>query len=159
MHASRLLFRGIIKHMRQKIDVYRFVKMVNSGSESLDDKNPTLFKMSGYDIWEPATKSVKQEYIKEYKRTTVNKVNGICADAQKLGYLHGDTNNESGEPIDIVCLTTEGRNLIGKVFGIPWTLIELILSEQKQTFVFISGIISTGIAYGIWRIIKFAFHL
>jgi hypothetical protein len=140
--------------MRQLIDVYRFVKLVDKGTESLDTNDPSLFKMSGYDIWEPATKSVKENYIKKYRHATTNSVNGICADAQSLGYLHGSTEERDGIAIDIVCLTTEGRRLIGKTMGVPWSLIEEILKAQSQTLTFLFGLLASPALYAVYRIIK-----
>ena len=49
--------KRIIQLIRQLIDAYRFVKMADNRSESLDKNIPTLFKMSGYDIWETASES------------------------------------------------------------------------------------------------------
>lgn len=131
--------------MRKEYSIYRAVKLVSDETDKHDATHPTRFDRTGYTVWHPTTRSIKQALIKKYKISS-QEANAVVASAIREGFLVGSTRQVDNEMIDVLCVdVTKGTDLLNDIPYMPFVklgLIEYIWSKHGR---FIGGVLTGAI--------------
>ena len=134
--------------MRQILNMWRFVKLVDQDIQESDKVAPVPFQLVGYKGWHPTTINIKQKYMAKYKGTTHAQVDGICVDTLKGEYLEPITDKKGQIPIDTLCITTKGRKLIDGWRFLPMGLFKAWVDEYGATVTMLVGL-PTAVGLGV----------
>lgn len=140
---------GILGRMRQIIDFYRMLKLIKETgdkeeAEDTDNPNRTSYRSIRVVITAPLLSDFLEKYKKKY---SLQDAKNIRNDLINKGYLKEKIEHTGNVRINGVFLTDDGRDFTGRVFGVPWTYIEKLVSSVKQTIAIPSAII-VGVLVG-----------
>lgn len=132
------MIKGIIARMKWIYDANRLVRLVAKAEKEIEKTEPTLLRLTGYDTNTPATASIKQRYLKKYRRTTLPRTNRLIEYAIKKRYLGDHQMVINKKPTDTVSLTVEGEEFIDRAL---WIIpIGLWYAWWKKYGAFLGGI-------------------
>lgn len=132
--------------------MYRVTKLVDTIAQELEDNDPSPLKSSGFTSWNPSTVNARIRFAKE-RKVSARHAAFLFGDAIQNGYLMGSTKKSNGEDVDVVELTTKGRELIDTTVLIPIP-IGLWMAWFKKFGAFFIGFFSGLVVPALISVIK-----
>lgn len=126
--------KSIIWRMKQVLDVYRYLKVVQKRADELDEENKGADLIKYMDNWQPKISDTKECFKTKYS-VGQNFVNGVFDDAQKWGYIDIQKKtipNSTYELETFVTVNHEGRRLLDRVPFLPFVPTGLFMAWWKH---------------------------
>lgn len=137
MTASKL-FRRIIQDMRQIVDMYHFVKVVEEVSSEAEKGNPPQPLGEGFSYDAPEVITAKQKFMKKYNKSLTH-AGLTCLDTCHINNHYLVVLRQNGQ--ECLVITTEGRELTDTVPYLPFIKLGLYEALWKKHGGFISGVV------------------
>jgi hypothetical protein len=134
----------IIRRMKQTLNVYRFVKLVERVSNDAAAKEQSEeILWVGRSYHAPIATPLKYRFAEKY-HYTLQQVGDICEDAIEYKYLGVSTRKAPKNVVDVLEVTTKGRRLLDTIPGLPFLPYGLIRAWWKKDKLAIQIFITAG---------------